>query len=612
MVGVKRQKSPKVGFETVRTLEQFVPLVPPFCLIPLWIVSLATPNLIYSGVYWYETLHLMKWVAAAFPVVIAAIIAGVRLWIYPMDRVKIKVDGFAALMLVLLVYMGSQPLWADIWSVPSFVQEWLCFASMWGFYVITINSYPSYSARPMLWFANLNAAINVIFAELQIRGLNGFTSLILPTPGNYIGNTGQQNMFGLWMAICVLNSVYLYVAYAILPSGKKRSFFMTAANFVLMSVNAWGLWNSTSRSAILSLALALFFLVIMFLRTERIGQEKGYVRRIGVILFFLALVLTASILLNQSRAGSLIGKTVDMIENAGTVGGRSGIWATSYAMFKLRPFQGVGLGQYKWHYLEAQREMFDIYPENEWQYTHWAHNEYLQWFCEGGLAGGLLLLGLLGWWFISFLRALFSAAPLKLEGMWGNGLVLLISFNALWTRPFHRIENILWLCFGFALANREILRSGGLFNWPDTGALRNKLWGTLLLVVSVAGGWYLADGIYGDRMMRLALSTSDAALQSSSLMKARDHLMTRNESEKQMGYHFLSLSDYTRNAEDQLRGMGYLFSYFQKEPHSAEIQPLLNLAQIYERGDILQHILNLLKPGSYEYRFPAEPPSALN
>ncbi|MDR1979447.1 MAG: O-antigen ligase family protein, partial [Synergistaceae bacterium] len=346
------------------------PLVPLVVLAPLWCVSLALPNLVYSGVYWYDTLHLIKWFVAGVPVAAALIVGGVRLVWYGGERVSFKVDLFGTIWLGLIAYMMTQSMWVPISSKVSFVQELLCFSAVWAFYVISWNSFPNRTIRPLLWLANLNAAVNVVFAELQIRNLNGFTRLILPTPGNYIGNTGQQNMFGLWMAICVMSSIYLYIAYATTPGGKKRHPAVTVLNLLLMGVNFWGLWNSTSRSAMLSLLVALT--VLAFITLRQFGRE--YVRRLGHVAALVLLVAGLAVATNPGRAVELVSKTVDMIQNVESFGGRDGIWATSRAMFKMYPWWGVGIGQYKWHYLEAQREMFQTHPDKPWQYTHWAHN----------------------------------------------------------------------------------------------------------------------------------------------------------------------------------------------------------------------------------------------
>ena len=174
------------------------------------------------------------------------------------------------------------------------MHELVCFAAVWAFYVLSTASFPNRAIRPLLWLANINAALNVLFAELQIRnlndlaflrdipvlgGLSGLGSLILPTPYNYIGNTAQQNMFGLWMAICVMSSVYLYIAYASTPDGKRRHPAVTALNLLLMAVNIWGLWNSTSRSGILSLFVGLAVLGLVVL----VHFGRDYARRLGAV-----------------------------------------------------------------------------------------------------------------------------------------------------------------------------------------------------------------------------------------------------------------------------------------------------------------------------------------
>jgi O-antigen ligase len=571
-----------------------LPLVPAAVLAPLWCISLALPNLVYSGVYWYDTLHLIKFFVAGVPVGIAAAVAGARLVLYGRKRIDFKVDLFGAIWLGLLAYVALQQLWTPIWSKVSFVQELICFAAVWAFYIISWNSFPNRTIRPLLWLANLNAAVNVVFAELQIRDLNGFTRLILPTPGNYIGNTGQQNMFGLWMAICVMSSIYLYVAYATTPSGTKRHPAVTVLNLLLMGINLWGLWNSTSRSAIFSLAVAL--VVLAFVTLRQFGRDYA-VRLAHVIVLFL-LVLGGAMAVNHDRAAGLIAKTVDMVQNAETVGGRDGIWATSLAMFKMYPWRGVGLGQYKWHYLEAQREMFKTSPDRKWQYTHWAHNEFLQWFCEGGIAGGAFLTALWGLWGASLLVMLKRREHVALEVIWACSLIALISFNAIWTRPFHRIENILWLSLAFALSNRDILAA--LVPVKTFGkAILVRLCGLLLLAGSCGGFYYLGDGMVGDRLIRRALSTQDALLQRALLEQASKHFMVRNDAFKNLGYHYIQVGEQTQNVDAMSQGVQLLWQHFLLEPHSEELRVLIDWAQRFQKIEILQLLASYLKPGTF-------------
>ena len=184
--------------------------------------------------------------------------------------------------------------------------------------------------------------------------MTGVQTCALPiSPCNYIGNTAQQNMFGLWMAVCVMSSVYLYIAYAATPDGRRRHPAVTALNLLLMVVNTWGLWNSTSRSGILSLFVGLVVLGLVVL----VHFGRDYARRLGVVVLLFASVLGGAMLVNRERAVELVAKTADMVQDVGSVGGRRGIWTTAWTMFTMHP-QGVGVGQFKWHYLKAQREAF--------------------------------------------------------------------------------------------------------------------------------------------------------------------------------------------------------------------------------------------------------------
>jgi hypothetical protein len=588
-------------------------LLPAYILIPLWLIALTLPNLIYSGVYWYETLHLTKWVVCGASVALAGLVVGIRLIYYGGKKLTFKVDGFAILWMALFAYLMMQPLWTDIWSISSFVQESFCFIAVIGFYIISLNSFPLRVARPLIWLANINGAINVLFAEIQTREwlweryndiIGSSLSIILPTPGNYIGNTGQQNMFGLWLAICIMNSAYLYVAYAILPSGKKRSLPVTLLNIFFLFVNCWGLWTSTSRSAMLSLLVGLLFLVIMFLFLK---ADWAFIKRMLTVSAVFLLAVLASYLINPQRFDVNIGKTLDMIQNAETIGGRDGIWATSRAMFKMYPVRGVGIGQYKWHYLEAQRSMFDKYPDGTWQYTHWAHNEFLQWFCESGIVGGSIMVIMLSWWLISVITAIVKKKEISSEAIWANALIVLLLFNALWTRPFHRIENILWLSLAFAIANREILLRIPKLSFSGGKKSFSIVTGVSFIIISIAGLFFLADGMYGDRQIRIALSTNNATIQRTFLEEAQRHTMVKLEAEKQLAYHYISYGETLKSEKDLVEGLERLLQYFKKEPHSQELNVLFEWGQKFQNMGVLNYLVGFLKPGSFTFRSIPDP-----
>ena len=86
-----------------------LPLVPAWVLMPLWLISLGLPNLIYSGINFADTLHILKWAVTGVPVAIAVFIAGVRLLRYGWERITLKLDMFALLwgVLCLPAHMGT-------------------------------------------------------------------------------------------------------------------------------------------------------------------------------------------------------------------------------------------------------------------------------------------------------------------------------------------------------------------------------------------------------------------------------------------------------------------------------------------------------------------------
>ena len=633
---------------------QPVALIPEKLLMFLWVISLTFPNLIYSGVSFADTLHILKWTITGVPIAIALIIASIRMMRYGTERLKLRLDIFAVIWLLILVYCGLMPLWTDIMSPTAYSLEMVCFCAVWAFYVLSVSSFPSWGLRPVILLANLNTSINIVFAELQIRNMNNlsflngtifsglqkYSQIILPTPGNYIGNTAQQNMFGLWCAVAVLGAVYLYVYDAkriddtpsniLKPAGFTAvaaiifryavtyghialwicgvimlllSFAVTRRYYsslilLLMGWNFWGLMNSTSRSATIALLLGLTVILVVSIWKF----DRTYVLRFGGALIVLLAVFYVS--LYSPRSGQIVEKTADIVRNAENIGNRRGIWMTSYAMFQEHP-NGVGIGQYKWHYLEGQRYGFSLVREDwyRWQYTHWAHNEFLQFFCEGGFIGGIMLILMWLSWLIPVIIALFKRERLTIgiNAVWGISLTTLITFCALFTRPFHRIENMVWITLAFALSNREFFTERLKFDLLTSKTSRNII-GLTLILSSIAGCIYISSGIYGNYLLRRGMSAQDANMRLYYFNEANKHPIVREEVQRSLGHHYIQLGEHTNNPEDLLRGFNILWEQFHREPHSEDISRLLNFAQRYQLEPVIREIASYFRPGDYHLK----------
>ena len=643
-------------------VDEQIPLVPAWILMPLWFISLTLPNIIYSGISFADTLHILKWTITGVPVAIAVLVAGVRLFIYGRERIIFKLDAMSTIWATILIYCALQPLWVHVNSPTGYVLEMVCFVTVWAFYVISVSSFPENGLRPIIVLANINAAFNVMFAELQIRDMNNlnflqgtileplrrYSSIILPTPGNYIGNTAQQNMFGLWISIAVLGAVYLYIydawkdapnehgkivwipaisillgivcikfavvdlyivagilaavfilgAFALVwkLKGAKHAYFAVFV-LILLGINAWGVIRSTSRSAIYSLIGG--FLLMSIISAWKFN--RNYVIRLGAAFAVICVIYWTSFYAPIGNP-SIWEKTKEVFENVQEMGQRRGIWTTGYSMLLEHP-EGVGIGQFKWHYIEAQRAGFKRFPYNwyEWQYTHWAHNEYLQFFCEGGYVGGILFVLMFLTSFLAAFIGLFRKKEINISAVWGFSLASLISFCALFTRPYHRIENIVWIVLAFAMSNREFfpaMKFKMSFELLKS-RLSRKIIGVACVVASITGCLYISSGIYGNYLLRQALSTRNANLQLYLLNEANKHPIVREDTQRHLAYHYLNVGEQTDNKEYLAQGFNILWQQFQREPHSEDISRLINFAQRFQIEDVLRELYSYFKPGTY-------------
>lgn len=570
-------------------------LMPGSLFYYLVFIALVLPNLIFSGPRFFDTLHIMKWVFAMVPIALISLLGGFSLLIHGSERTGFKINLFGWLWFFMLFYVSIQPLWVDITSWSTYFKEWFFFATLWATYVFSYNLFHDDGYHKLiLWFANINAAINVIFADILIRVDTAPYPFIMNVPGNYIGNTGQQNMFALWISMALLNSAYLHMAYAGKEPFEKKDKILQAANLLLVAVNSWGLWNSTGRAGFMGLFVGLAVLALI---VHRVTGDRAKLKRVIFvtlqILVMMAVVVYLGVFHNIGRGADLLGKTKGMFDDPANVAQRKPIWQTSWAMIQDHGVGGVGIGHYKWHYLEAQAKAIEKHPENVWQYTYWAHSEYLQWIAEFGIVGSLILLVAAVWWITFFVRAMVQRKELSMEAIWACSLLFLISFVALFTRPYHRIENILWYVFAFAITNRELLPLDGKWFSEKKNTLYRAL-GALFVIGSIAGLFFLYTGLRGDQYMRDALRTNSAKLQAERINKARALVMSRDEAEEQYAYHLIAVARVTQNPADWNRAIEQLHKAFLMRPKAKELFELFNLAQQTGNNKIVMELLPLM------------------
>jgi hypothetical protein len=323
----------------------------------------------------------------------------------------------------------------------------------------------------------------------------------------------------------------------------------------------------------------------------------------GVILF-LGVAVAANPSDSTNRGGALAGKMLDMIKNPGTFGGRIAIWRVSGEVFLKNPIAGVGLGHYKWHFLEGQKNMFAKYPELDgnpdykWQFTYWAHNEYLQWLCETGIIGTVLLVMMALWWLYCFFHVLFIKwEKMPSEAIWGIAMIFMLFSDALFSRPFHRIEIAVWMSLAFAISNRSILPDA--VKWmARENAVIWRGFGVFVSLVSVCGLVFLSGGMRGDKLMLYALTMDSYEEKREFLDKAEWYLMSRDEAKEMNAQLDIAISLQTKDSDLYVRGIVGLYEAFKTRPNSERLFKLLDYAQNLDSTDLIKELASYLLPGT--------------
>ena len=73
----------------------------------------------------------------------------------------------------------------------------------------------------------------------------------------------------------------------------------------------------------------------------------------------------------------------------------------------------------------------------------------------------------------------------------------------------------------------------------------------------------------------------------------------REDALKNLGYHYFQVGEQTNDIQTMGRGFNLLWQHFLKEPHSEDMNVLLQWAQRFQQVEVLKELVSYLKPGTY-------------
>lgn len=433
--------------------------------------------------------------------------------------------------------------------------------------------------KPILVAANIAGVAHILIAHLQFYGLSKGLPWIMPVElfrgYSVIGNIGYRGLLGIYISICGLNSLYLA---ATSQRTTERAFHSTMLLAFVASVASIG-----GRTALIALPVA-FIPWGVYYRSEICAFVVNRTRIVAlsllIVTFLFAFAVRNSDIVKRM---TLVGRdTSSML--------RLSHYATSVSMIKDNPLFGVGIGNYKYHYLDAQKAMKESFPWAErlpWTYTYWAHNEYLQFAAEFGIPALLALVVVAFVWFRKVWNSLKSGKKAPPESIWGISVVLVFLVASLFERPFHQIEVCLWFPLACAIINTHIVKN---LDTRKECAFALPVMAALL----VAGVGLYIHGSFGQHALRQGYDATDMAAAYTYLDKAKAPLLTRDESLICKNTLDIAFFSETQNRPGLNASLDAAYNLFTRYPTSETYVTIRNNAIRYNRIDLFRKLQPIL------------------
>ncbi|GHV44068.1 O-antigen polymerase [Synergistales bacterium] len=530
------------------------------------VVSL--PVLVFNQ-YGYPQIHLYKW-AVAFAVV--AYGAGSYALMLMLKKGEVSFARTDAAWLALILLFASQTAFVSVRNFPEWVRNWYFFASLGGA-VFLLRNLPIDAVLPaVLRSVTLTGGASAIIGFIQRANPTAaipFISDISMAQDRFIANTGMDNILGVYLALSVLAGCWLLIR-----ARRSRSIPTTVFDLALLALNAAGMWMTGSRSALLSCAVGVFALIIA------LRPDARQTKRLAA---FLTLALAIVICVAYAAPGALKVQRRNMdsalsLENLSPAKeGRYVIWGISLEVIKAAPVFGVGLGNYKWNYMDAMaafREKSDIPP----RYTYWAHSEYLQLLAEVGVMGAAPFFFLIFYYIWLATRSLKGEHSQALA--WALAAMAVLAVDSCFSRPFHRVDTAFTLSLALALISKfcdkplelrrraQIAVGGAIFLAAFSGVA--------LFAQSFSDQEYIGEYYYIPSYIALAPSSVREQYKHPFILEDAYLQLTAKENYIKA---LMNFGDDDKNNEHYRDAVRVLTEYFMTEPRYYELNMLMTLYQ---------------------------------
>ncbi|MCL2009315.1 MAG: O-antigen ligase family protein [Synergistaceae bacterium] len=527
----------------------------------------ALPVLVFN-VRGYPFLDFYKW-AVTFPLVAYGV--GTASFMFLAEKPGVRVTPIELTWLAFVLLMAFQPFILPLLNFHEWLRNAYFFAALGGA-VFVLRNLPVDEAFPwILRSVCVAGGISSVFGFAQNMAGVKFP-FILGVPSGlvrFFANTGLDNLLGAYLALAVTAGVWLLIY------GKRRAW--NIFDFSLLALNTAGMWRTGTRSAYIACAVGCA--VLLAFSRSRPGFMKKCLKTlasVAVILVCVALASPGALRVERRDMGKLFDLSTSRE-------GRWTIWLTSWEMIKTAPLLGVGLGNYKWNYMDAMAaatETYNLPP----RYTHWAHNEYIQWIAETGAVGGILFFSFLLYCIFLCLKGIKKEenAEKKPLLVWSLAALAVLMADSCFSRPMHHADTAFTLSLALAVISRieaVPVNFSSRARWAAGGVmLAISLSGLIFFVQSFQGRNFL--GAYMDNQFYLTLSSSEVREGYKHPLLLRDaylRLIAReNYARASIGFDDTAEQDY----RDAVR---LLTRCFETQPMYKELNMLMMLYQ--KRGE---------------------------